>query len=200
MKKLLYPLLFILLLTLAGAQDAKFGKVLRYDFEGNNQLVMDFNEGDLLRYTVAGKEHKLIVDRIDPVKKKVAFTVYFEGRDTPFYPAISTEDALRLDFDRDHVTDMNVTIQKIAKDKVKLLFQREDIQKDFIKKGSENVDDKPAEKEPEKTDTIKQEAKSLIITHKDKLPPAIASLVLVLYIMNRRETNLRVKRFLRMLF
>jgi hypothetical protein len=199
MKKLIYPLLFILLLTLAGAQDTKFGKVMRYDFEGNDQLVMDFNKGDLLRYTVDGKEHKLIVDKINPVKKSVEFTVYFEGRDTPFYPAISTEDALRLDFDRDHVTDMNVTIQKIAKDKVKLLFQRENIQKNFIKKGSENADDKTIEKEPDKT-TIQQGAKSLIMSNKDKFPPVIASLVIVLYIMNRRETNLRIKRFLRMLF
>lgn len=92
------------------------------DFIKNPEQVAVLAERDLARINWEGVQHQLHVRRIYLDKNKVDLTAFIEGSEVPYYVTINLKTSLQLDFNRDRVEDLKVSIINIVeKDGQKLV-------------------------------------------------------------------------------
>lgn len=110
MKKLLiYAFIFTILAYCVLAADANIYEA--GDFNKNPEQMVVLAERDLIRINWEGKEHQIHVRKIYyPEKQKVDLTAFIEGSEVPFYATITPKTTLQLDFDRNDIFDMKVSL------------------------------------------------------------------------------------------
>ena len=126
--RLLYISLFILLsVNLAFA-----GKVQDLDFSKEDLIKTTINERDVVRfvipfreydldkykegeidYELIEKEHKVMIREVRSDSNFIKLTVFIQGAETPQYLNLGFKNIVRLDFDRDNLDDMVISLNKI---------------------------------------------------------------------------------------
>ena len=119
--KLYLLFMLLLLLPLVSAE----GNIYTIDFSEKPEVSVVLSERDLVRFAVDNKEHKFMVRDISLAKQRVEITVFIEGAETPYYQTLHPGLALKLDFEKDWVIDMDVSIAKfVDSGKVMLYFKK----------------------------------------------------------------------------
>lgn len=110
MKKLLiHVFIFSIFVYCVLAADANLYEA--QDFTKHPEQLAILAERDMIRINWEGKEHQIHVRKIYyPEKKKVDLTAFIEGSEVPYYTTITPKTSLQLDFNRDDVYDLKVSI------------------------------------------------------------------------------------------
>ena len=80
------------------------------DFDKNPEQLAVLAERDMIRINWDDKEHQIHVREIYLDKKKVDLTAFIEGSEVPYYTTITPKTSLQLDFNRDDIYDLKVSI------------------------------------------------------------------------------------------
>lgn len=115
MKKLsIYIFILSVLILPVLAADANIYEA--QDFTKHPEQMAVLAERDLVRINWEGKEHQIHVRQIYLNKTKVDLTAFIEGSEVPFYATIDPKHSLQLDFDRNDIFDMKVSLFNILEE------------------------------------------------------------------------------------
>ena len=140
MKKVIILILIIVFsVNLAYAGEKQYMDIISKDTRlvtlGENDIILfdfpvrEYNLEDIIndrnvRYEVVDKEEVVMLRESHPDRNFVEMTVFIEGAEVPQYISLVKGRVLNLDFDRDNVDDLFVTVERIDENSATLLFRR----------------------------------------------------------------------------
>ncbi len=98
------------------------GEMRTLDFSNSSSLLVQIGVGDGVRFDWADKNHKMVIGAVNKDEQRVEITNFIEGSPVPYYTSITPKTFLELDFERDDVKDMKVSLIKFVDDKTVVLF------------------------------------------------------------------------------
>ncbi len=116
---------FFALILLCSCLVLAAGEMRTIDFSNSTSLLVQINTNDGVRFDWADKNHQVVVTNVNMNKSRVELTNFIEGAPTPYYNSLNPKTTIVLDFDRDKVRDMEISLVKfVDNDTVILLFQK----------------------------------------------------------------------------
>lgn len=92
------------------------GEIKTIDFSNSSIILAEIGEKDGIRFNLGG-DHKILIREINKENQRAELTTFIEGAPTPYYTSLYPETTLKLDFDRDQIQDMEVSLVKIMNEK-----------------------------------------------------------------------------------
>src|SRR3989344_3813308 len=115
MKKLFLGIIFILLvINLLNLAEA--GKTIKIDFSSEREQLVEVNTGDRIEFSLVDGVHTMIIDKIHEKGVDLDTFVYIDrksGEENVFYSTAIKGTTLRIDLDKDKVTDLLIGTYKI---------------------------------------------------------------------------------------
>ncbi|MEM4244790.1 MAG: hypothetical protein QW404_01970 [Candidatus Nanoarchaeia archaeon] len=116
---------FFALILLCSCLVFAAGEMRTIDFSNSSALLVQINTHDGVRFDWGDKNHKVVIRNINVAKNLVEVTNFVEGAPTPYYTSLNPKTTIMLDFDRDDVRDLEISLVKfVDNDTVILLFQK----------------------------------------------------------------------------
>ncbi|MFH1593054.1 MAG: hypothetical protein ABIB47_06845 [Candidatus Woesearchaeota archaeon] len=130
MKKVIYPLLLLLLTTIVVAGEIR--KIdLEKDLGDKNGLILEVTSGDAIEFDMFDGRHIVTIDKIH--QKGVDLDVFLfanRGEDQKVsYMTVSPKRTVKLDFDKDGIGDLYIGFKEfLSEDTAKIIFYNPNIE------------------------------------------------------------------------
>ena len=121
MKKVLFILIFIVLINLAAANKL----ITPADFSLEKQIIYKLEDGDGISFYIKDKGYIISIDEIGKGSVRVkSFTYNDNGERETFYIPLNGQFSYKLDFDKDDIYDIKIDLIKIEGTKAVLFFEK----------------------------------------------------------------------------